>query len=310
MKLSAIIGIIFCILPSVNAAEIKYPAASIPEVLKKDAVAVVRLDERVMEKSGDYGAILKINYAITILNENGKEAGYFHIPYNKFVKVRNIFGTIYDENGKRDRKIKSDEIVDVSSIGSFSLYDDQRVKLIYPECQSYPYTVEYLYEIEMKEVLSYPAWDMLPDYNISLEKGSYIVSVPDGETLRYKGINFDQKPEIQKDGSSDTYKWVVSNIPIMKFEPSSRSSLDIFPMLYLSPEEFSYGGVKGNLGSWKEFGDWVQHLVDGKDIFTEETEAEIRKLVEPASGSVVLNPLRPNAYTRWVMAIARHLAIT
>jgi hypothetical protein len=252
---------------------------NIPENLRNDAIAVIRLDRQELTIKNKGSANLTVEYAITILNENAKELGYFVQSYSKYVRCTKYKGEIFDKSGERFRKIRLEEFHDVSNIAAYSLYEDQRVIYSMPETNNYPYTVYYTYEIELKGILSLPSWVLLPDYNVSLEKGSYQVKIKPDLNLQFHSISLDVQAEENIEDDMKTYTWEVNNLEVLKEEPYSKTYADIFPQLNLNLQEFEFAGTSGSFASWEEFGDWVWSLLNEKEVFTSETEEEIKARV-------------------------------
>jgi len=262
----------------VSGAE--FPVSDIPESLSRGAIAVVRQDDNLLTINEDGSAKLEVSQAITILNENGIEEGYFQVPYNKFIRVRKISGVLYDKNGTKVRKFKRDEIYDVSNIQSFSLYEDSRVKLVMPEYNDYPYTVSYEYEVEFRGILAYPSSTILPGYDISTQHSTYRIIVPRGQELRYYTVGTDQEPEVQRVENGTEYFWEFRNVPLIRHEPVTRSAAEYFPSIHPVPVEVNLGGVYGSFRTWKEVGDWIWGMVENKRSFTPEAEQEIREVIK------------------------------
>lgn len=254
--------------------------SGIPEKLKENANAVVRYEENLLESDTDGSAVMVCRYAITVMNENGKMEGYFIRNYNKFMKYKRISGVIYDKDGKKIRKLKSSEIRDVSNIASYSLYEDTRAKVALPKSNRYPYTVVYEYSLVLKSVLSFPAWSIVPGYDVSVQYSDYTVKMPRGKRLKYYPVGIDLEPEISSGKDYDIYHWKVENLTAIREESYSRNIREYFPSIYLNPLEFNYGGVSGKGESWDEYGKWIWKLVEDKQDFTPETEAEIRNVYQ------------------------------
>ena len=78
------------------AGELKYPFADIPKSLLKDAKAVVRNEEIVVEVKSNDKLVEKVKYAITILNKNGDINANFIQGYNKNAPPRTRGGILID----------------------------------------------------------------------------------------------------------------------------------------------------------------------------------------------------------------------
>ena len=102
----------------------------IPSELTEEVQAVVRYDRTTIEEETASRAVLKQQYAVTILEEDAVSYGFINIPYDKsFSKVRNIEAAIYDKNGKRVSKIKSNEFEDIQHSDYTSLASSIRLFL-------------------------------------------------------------------------------------------------------------------------------------------------------------------------------------
>lgn len=266
--------------PLAYAGKNNLAASFIPAHLAENANAVIRFDTKFLEVGGPGnrdGAEMTCHYAVTVMNEQGKEMAWFIQGYNKFLKYKNIKGVLYDAEGKKIRKLKSDEIRDVSSIASYSLYEDTRVKAATPDYSQYPYTVEYEYVLVMKSVMSFPTWNIVPGYDVAVEESQYELKLPLDREFNYLAVGMDIEPEIYTDTAHTTYTWKVEDIAPIRHEAYSRHPQEYFPGMYLGPVEITYGGITGNASSWEEYGKWVWKLVDGKQEFDQETVAEIRE---------------------------------
>ena len=177
--------IFFILAGSVHANDIKYKVSDIPKELKENARSVVRNEEIVLEVKSLNKAIVNITFAITILNKNVLEDGYFHEFYYKFTKISCIKGRVFDENGEQFKRIPADDILDYSAISGYSTYEDNRVIYIDPKVRNFPFTVEYSYEQSFDGLFSFPSWYPQSEFNIAVEKSSYKATVVKSLTFRY-----------------------------------------------------------------------------------------------------------------------------
>src|SRR5947209_5264022 len=111
------------------AGELKYAASEIPEVLKKKAHTVKRMEEVEFEIVNTSETFIRRKYALTILDENGESDAILEEPYDKLMQIRSIEGTLYDAKGALVKKLKSKEIMDLSAVSDISLIDDNRRKV-------------------------------------------------------------------------------------------------------------------------------------------------------------------------------------
>ncbi|MFM9837112.1 MAG: DUF3857 domain-containing protein [Cyclobacteriaceae bacterium] len=260
----------------------KYPVSAIPENLKEGMYAVVREDFSRFEilaadKSRHY-----IHKVITILNEKGKAYASDAIGYDKMEKVLSISAYVYDAQGTLIKKLKNNEIIDRSSYDGFSLYSDNRVKLIDLSQATYPYTVEFEYETEMKYLYSIPAFYLFSDDEVSIQKTSYEVHYPIALKPRYK-LNLMDEPKKETRGEIEIIKWSFENIKPEKFE--TYTSDNIMPKVILAPNNFEYGGYSGSMASWNNVGKWQVSLNEGRGILPEATKLKVKEITKGLSST-------------------------
>src|SRR5258708_20748079 len=87
-----------------------YNVLLIPDSLKKNARAVVREDEYVLEIKSPARAITKNHSVYTILNENGDNIGGFGSGYDKFTSINAISGYLYDAMRKQLKHVKKKDM--------------------------------------------------------------------------------------------------------------------------------------------------------------------------------------------------------
>ncbi len=269
---------------SAFSADHLYCVSDIPDDLKKNAKAVIRDRSESLEVLAPDHAIYKVHVAITILNENGIKKSWFVQPYDQFSRVRKIKAKLYNAAGELIKSGLSFDVDDYSAISGYSLYEDTRVKLIDPKYRTFPFTVEYSFEIHYHGILDYPDWRPVPDYNISAERSNFRVIMHDGMDLRYREENFRIKPSVQYSGKSKTYVFQASNLKARIEEPYSLPS--VLPVVYYSPENFEIQHYTGRCDSWKNFGLWLDELNEGQDKLDDETKVRINEMVDHQTGTL------------------------
>jgi len=256
-----------------------YPTADIPPELKKDAYAVCRDYHHEFELINYGQAIEKVHMAITVLEENGDDFTRLVIPYDKTSKIKSITGKSYNQSGIQDDKLKSSDIQDVNYTSAGAIYDDLRLKLVKFKPDTYPYTIEYDYEIEHSGLIDYPEWDPLEDYRLSVEKSSLKIIWPENLKIRIKEVNLPDgcKTETTSDGKHIA-EWEVDSLPAWKEEPLSPDLITQLPHVICAPTTFEYDGSTGSMNTWEELGHWQAELNQGPDQLPEPRKAEIKSI--------------------------------
>jgi transglutaminase-like putative cysteine protease len=275
---SSILVLFNLIAAPIHASPLKYNTSGIPKNLLKDSKAVIRESNIVFEIYDIDKAVERITYAITILNENGLRNSLLTEFYDKFMSVRKIESDLYDQQGARIKNGSIVSVKDYSANAGYSLYEDNRVKFLDPQCRTTPFTVEYKYEISYNGLLSYPDWFAINDYNIAVEKSTFTIVAPKDLKFRYLEKNV-EKCTITEENGKLYYKWKIENRPAIKKEPFSLLLSEITPVVYSAPSDFEISGFEGNLDTWKNFGNWINILGQGRDNLSHETKEKISSLV-------------------------------
>ncbi|MDR3651852.1 MAG: DUF3857 domain-containing protein [Paludibacter sp.] len=260
-----------------SAKDLKYPVSDIPAALKENAHTVYRLYQQEVEIKSEKSALVTITEVRTILNKNGENDSYFKEAYDPMDKIVNLKGKVYDEQGKQVRSLGFDETIDQSYISGYSAYEENRIKVIEPKYATFPFTVEYTYQIEMKQTFELPTWNN-GNENTSYENSLFIVKVPAGYSFRYKEYNLPKGVVKTSQDGKDIYTWTLSNLKARINEPMTSITEPDYPRVQLAPNNFVVGESKGSCESWKEIGKWATSLNVGRDNLPEATIAKMKDI--------------------------------
>jgi hypothetical protein len=247
--------------------------------LKKNADAVILLDNTVYTRTSKSNLKHEIRYVITILSDRGDNWAEFSLGYDKFSTISNIECTIYDSKGEKVRKIKSSEIRDYSAYDGFSLFSDNRLKYFKALNPTYPYTIDLSYEIDYQGFISIPSWWAIDGYRIGVKDATITIKYPADLIVNYKEKNIGgiTRSELT-DGNMKSISWKANNIVAIEKEKFSPDFRDQTPMVLFSPKEFSYDKSEGGFENWKLLGDWTYGLLDTNYELTEKTKQELNAL--------------------------------
>ncbi|MXV15319.1 DUF3857 domain-containing protein [Hufsiella ginkgonis] len=257
-----------------------YTVASIPPGLSSRASAVVRNMQLTIEVKDLENATHTLKKSVTVLNKNGDAEAQIYLWYDKTRQIKSVRGTIMNEFGLPINRFSEKDFKDQSAISDFSLYEDSRIKYYRPAITTYPYTVEYEYEVKVKQTLSFPDWRPNPEPGVSVEKAAFTVKAKPGFEIRYLENNFPGK--LVKGTSADgfsTWSWEVFNMKAYRDEPFSPNEEVLMTSVQVAPVQFSYDGVKGSFTNWDEFGRWVyDKLLTGRSAIPPETAAQVLEM--------------------------------
>lgn len=264
-----------------------FPATTISDAMKKDAYAVCRESHHEFELI-DYGkASEKIHLIITVLEENGDQFGILMLPYDKSSKVKSISGRIYNAEGFPEDKLKNTAIQDLNYTSAGALYDDLRIKLADFKIKTYPYTVEYNYEIEYSGLIGYPDWQPIEEFRLAVEKSSFQVTSPEDLKIRIRETNMPEGTRSEKtENGKHIFEWKLDSIAAWKDEPMSPALSTLTARVVIAPTHFIYNGSEGEMNSWQEFGKWTYSLLDELDRLPDSRKAEIRDMVGEVKDTV------------------------
>lgn len=256
-----------------------YSLSGIPqEYLGAPAVIRENIQEVKVDKSGKF--FLKQRMVATIFKKEAADLAVLSVDYSSVMKVKSISGNTYDIVGKQVFKSKASDIKDYSNFSSYSVFEDNRVKVIDASRLDYPYTVELEYEMEMGTLFYMPNWipQPYPNFPVMLARASYSY-FPDNP-IRFYSKNIEpslKKSRTQEGMIVDT--WQLEKMLAYEPEPLVPVAEAEYKILYAAATQFTFDGYKGDLKSWANMGSWIFQLNQGKDQLPESTKKDVAGLV-------------------------------
>lgn len=258
-----------------------YAVSNIPDSLLVSANTVVRFAQQQYTVKGIGKASEKIQEVITILNDKS-DAADLRIYYDQFTKIGKIKAKLYDANGKKIRDIHKDEINDFAAFDGFSIYNDLRLKHLDFTYGSYPYTIEYEYELTHNGLQSYAVWSP-QSYKTSVETSIFELSLPATMDFRFKAFNIGQQPKIDNQEGQKKYAWQLSQQSVIAKETNAPDTYQPLPILYTLPNDFEVDGHKGNMESWESFGRFMYQLNHNRDNLSPTMVKKVKSLTANAT---------------------------
>lgn len=272
--------ITFLFATTVFAQKTEYPSLLIPDSLKQNANAVVRLEQTDIVISSQRDMNIKKKRVVTVLNEKGQNTLDAYENYDKRRAIKNIQATVFDAFGNEIKKIKRKDFKDQSTVDGGTLFSDGRVMYLDYTATQYPYTVVFESEVETSTTAFIPQWFPLSDYLLSIEKSILNVNFPETLGFRKRELNFSSFKIKTTADTSTQLSYVATNILAQKEEDYSPNISKIFPRVMMGLEFFNLEGVDGNAKTWKEFGKWwSDKILTGTEELPEETKAKMKTLV-------------------------------
>jgi len=257
-----------------------YSTLFIPDSLKQNANAVIRLNQIDITISSQRKMKIYTKRVVTVFNERGQYAIDANENYDKSSSVNSIEAVVYNAFGKEIKKIRRSDFKDQTATGDGTMFSDSRVVYLDYTPTEYPFTIVYESEVTTSNTAFIPTWMPITSYFVSIQKSSINVYYPDNLGFKKKEVNF-SKFKVEKiidNGTQLSYQ--VSNIIAQKGESNSPSFFTIYPKMLLGLEFFNLEGVDGNAKTWKEFGQWYNDkILSGTTELSDETKAKIKALV-------------------------------
>lgn len=258
VKYSCLVFLIFTTL--LFAQKESYSTLLIPDSLKQNANAVVRLDQIDIVISSQRNMNIKEKRVVTVLNEKGLSSIDAYEHYDKRTSVQNIQAIVFDNFGNEIKKIKRKDFRDQSVTGGGTIFSESRIVYLDYTPILYPFTIVYESEVETSTTAFIPQWFPLNDYLLSVQKSVLNVNFPNNLGFKKKEANFSSF-NIKKTVETETQlSYVIENVTAQKREDYSPAFNLIYPNVKMGLEVFNIEGVDGTAKTWKEF--------DGDNSFT------------------------------------------
>jgi len=282
--MKCIFGVVFFLLfiGNINSQQkdlVTYTAFTIADSLKKDANAIVRLDEGILDVVSNSKYILDVHQVVTILNAEGAYHLKHTLGFDKFYKIENVEIKVYNELGLLTKKYSRKDFDVQSAYDGVSFVTDEKLMYLYSPAPGYPCTVETNYQINATGYIDLPDW-RINNNNSATEVFRYTVKVPEEIDIRYRTINLMISPLVTSEKKTKIYKWEANNISVKRLEEGGYEAGRYLPAVQIGANRFSYDGYDGELNNWKNFGKWSYPFYSEKKPFSDERMNELRAMTE------------------------------
>lgn len=260
-----------------------YNASSIDPSLTQNAHAVVRYDGMDVQITGLKDMEINLKRVVTVLDKTGGKYAVARVGYNKALKVKDVQALIYNAQGEEIEKKKQKDFIDVSAVDGGTLYSDSRVLFLSYTPISYPYTVEFTYQIQTSNTGFIPSWYFMDGFQVSTENSSYSITYPENVTRpMIKEKNLEGFP-IEKEERPGFVSYKGHGLTAIKDEDLSPGVDKVLPHLMVANVHFYYEGFEGTIDQWDAAGKWIyDNLLQGQDQLSEATKTKMRNLVKDA----------------------------
>lgn len=285
-KRRLLVLVVFVLCNSMQIAaqdNLKLQSVILDSVLTKNANAIVRSEEVIIEINSTHSVTVKTKRIVTVLNKLGNKHADSYEPYDSGTKIKSAQAVVYDISGKEIKKYKKKDFSDRSMYDGFSLIGDNRYIYFDHTPVGYPYTLVYESEVESESTAFIEPWFPIKNYHLSVEMASYKVVNPKKITLRSKTKSF-EKYSVSVEKGDQEVSYSLSKAPALKKEYKSPPLTELAPYGKVALGEFSLVNVDGMATDWESMGKWqYNNLVSGRDKLPAETIQKVTALVADAT---------------------------
>ena len=278
MKIKAFIGLLLLVVSFAGFGK-DHPDFSIPDSLKENADVVTLFDSLVYTRDSKSDLIEYRKKAITILNQRGDAYATIAQGYDSNSEISSFSCKLYDKHGKLLDKSKKNDASDFSYYSSYSLYSDNRVKVMRAISNSYPYTIVFEYTKKYKGFFMLPSWSPIANYKQAVKRATLELYSPQDLPFVLQGCNVSglNTSSVTVEGTLHM-KWIMEDEGALESERFSKGLSERVPEIYIAPQDFVVEGYHGSNASWTDFGAFCASLFYDKDALTEQTMADLDKI--------------------------------
>lgn len=218
---------------------------------------------------------------VTINNRRGENNSKFEINYNKSEKIKNIKAWIEDEFGNIVRKLSNNEIITVSAVSDFSLYEDDFIKYFNLRHNTYPYKIHMEYTREYDQFLYLADWSPVYNSDIPTLKASLTLDTPIEYTYKVSERNIEQ-PIYSSSLERKSYTWNSHYLKPFDYEVFCPPQEILIPKVYIVPNQFTFG-ITGSFDSWESYGDWQARLMEGLQEIPLSEKMQVDKILKSSN---------------------------
>ncbi len=270
MKKILIIILFFLSITPVSEAQLMYPCDSIPVTLRAGAKAVIRSEQRKIFVKSEKECEYERKTVMTLLNESAEELLIIQIPYDDMMKVSSVSASAWDESGKLVWTLNKYNIRDVRYFQGPEFLSDSRQKIFEIPSYNYPFTICFSYKIKMPDYYLSSALFLQNDPEISVQQSGLQCIIPNRTGFSYKGLNLRNPTDSAKIKNNLYLTWQEENLPAIRQRDYAPPLVKKLPVVYTAPENFDLKGFKGSFNNWQSYGNWVNQLIEGRDILDKE----------------------------------------
>lgn len=259
-----------------------WSSANIADSLKdKNHNSVVRCYDVDFVQTGIGSGICNYRRVVTVLNKKGDDAALWSDYEDRYRSITSFRGRMLDASANVQGKFKRS---DLHLSGDYANFASDTKMLYYapPTALSYPYTVEFEWQVKVSDGLRcYPNFSPMDDERQSMQECHYTLTLPADAEISERQMNMNVVRESSAVGKMVKHRWTAPARCGIILEDYSPKAIYQYPSIRVNPPAFTMEGTECRLDSWESMGSWLYSIADGRD---ELPQSEIDKVKSVVSG--------------------------
>jgi Domain of Unknown Function with PDB structure (DUF3857)/Transglutaminase-like superfamily len=242
-----------------------------------------------------------VRTAYKVIRPGGRDLGTVVIPFDATTRISNLYAWCIPAQGK-DYEVKEKDGAEVAmpAVPGSELITDVRAKVVHIPAADPGNLIGYEYEQEDHPFVLQDIWYFQGPH--PAREAHYTLQLPAGWEYKAYWLNHSQVEP--KQGGSNQWQWVVSEVPAIKDEVYMPPRRGVTGQMIIS--FVPAGGALGKtFVSWRDMGQWYTELTRGRRDASPEMKQKVAALTTSAATPVE----KMRALARFVQRDIRYVAI-
>ena len=242
-----------------------------------------------------------VRMAYKVIRPGGRDLGTVVIPFDATTRISNLHAWCIPAQGK-DYEVKEKDGAEVAmpAVPGSELITDVRAKVVHIPAADPGNLIGYEYEQEDHPFVLQDIWYFQGAH--PAREAHYTLQLPAGWEYKAYWLNHSQVEP--KQGGSNQWQWVVSEVPAIKDEVYMPPRRGVTGQMIIS--FVPAGGALGKtFVSWRDMGQWYTELTRGRRDASPEMKQKVAALTTSAATPVE----KMRALARFVQRDIRYVAI-
>jgi transglutaminase-like putative cysteine protease len=210
---------------------------------------------------------LRVSAKVIVYSPRGAEYGLLAVAENSFADFKNARLVVSDTAGHRIREWGKKQLTKACGFGSSGLYDDICTYWSEFEAASFPYLVEYEYEIEYSSLFFWQSAYF--QSRVPVREAQYDLTVPTGTTFHHAAYGLESEPEISTEGKRQRFLWRATDLAAVDLPESTPEWTEDFARLAFVADSFALGEYALSGITWQSIGDWYRRMAEDRYLSNE-----------------------------------------